>query len=1056
MKKLKIFTAIGLLAISAAFGFTSCKKDDIQEPSGFDVDVENLLTWSDVEDARSYTIEIKNVATGETTESSAKREYFSLDELPVGDYEIRIKAIGGKKGVESDWSETYYFNRAYETGCLYRLVNNSEYEITAKGEATGVVTIEDIYRGKPVTSIAENAFRKCWDMTEIVIGKNVRTIGDGAFLHCKDLVKVVIPDSVTHIGVSAFQDCGILTTINIPESVTELSDYTFAHCKSLQTITLHDKLTSLGEAAFLECSSLETVTIPDSVTTLKPYAFDSASALTTVEFGSGLKTIEEYAFSNCPKLKNLVFSEESSLETIGQRAFSDAVALESLTLPEGVVDLGYASFYGSTSLADIDLPDSLMHVSAFAFTGSKVYKDLWAAGEDYIYIDDWVVACSNAVKGYDEEGKSSTEDEIVGLKELVEDTLREGTVGIADETFYASADLMRVALPASVRAVGDYAFYKCPNLRGVNTNKTKLIGKYAFSHCKGLTQLVLGLGLETIESYAFYNSTGVSNNENYSIIPSSVKKIGTFAFKNTTLWGKPDESGLVYAGNWVVGFNGANPGAVELKKGTVGISDYAFYQCSTLQSIAGLSDVEHIGRAAFYECTSLALASLGRKLEKIEDYTFYKCASLSNVTLLGGVKEIGRSAFYKCEWLNSINLTRCNVEKIGQYAFYGCTNLKSVDLGDELVTLEDNAFYKCGMLTSVTLPDTLKTLGKRAFYKCAAMETVELGAGLESVGEYAFQGCQSLKEVTIPDNVKTLERNAFYKCSGIQTITFGAGLETIGDYAFYGAESLYELHIPANVTVGKYAFKGCNTLTSLVLSKDVKSISDHAFYGCKQMTIYTDATSTEEAGWSDRWNSSYRPIVWGCTLSEDKTYVVSVTVTANTFGNEQAKFGFKAPEKGTQRAVGWATSEGGAVVYAVEDIAKAPVGTTLYPVWGEYKAVILFVHNVEFEEYSDYTLLTKAEVNVEGKYTGGKLVSPDGSGYKFGGYFADAGYTKEYSFEDKVITKDMVIYVKWLTPEEAAASDENSSSAEFSEVDSGKDSVSAESSSEETSESVAS
>ena len=1031
MKKLKIFTAIGLLAISAAFGFTSCK-NDLVAPSKFDVDLENLLTWSDVENARSYLIEIKNVATGETTESSAKREYLSLDALAVGDYEIRIKSIGGKKGEESSWSETYYFNRAYETGCLYRLVNNSEYEITAKGEATGVVMIEDIYRGKPVTSIAENAFRKCWDMTEIVIGKNVRSIGDGAFLHCKDLVKVVIPDSVTYIGDSAFQDCGVLTTINIPESVTEISDYTFAHCKSLKSITLHDKLTSLGEAAFLECASLETISIPDSVVELKPYAFDSATSLTKVEFGGGLQTIEEYAFSNCPKLTTLSFSEESKIESIAQRAFSDAVALESLTLPEGLVDLGYASFYGSTSLTDIHLPDSLMHVSAFAFTGSKAYKDAWAAGDDYIYIDDWLVACSNAVKGYNADGQAFVDDEIEGLKELLENTLRENTVGIADETFHGAADLMRVALPASVRSIGNYAFYKCPNLRGVNTNKAKLIGKYAFSECKGLTQLVLGRGLETIESYAFYNSTGVSNNENYSIIPDTVKKIGTFAFKNTTLWGKPDESGLVYAGNWVVGYNGANPGAVELKEGTIGISDYAFYQCSTLQSIAGLSDVEYIGRAAFYECSSLALVSLGRKLQKIEDYTFYKCSSLSNVTLLGGVKEIGRSAFYSCAWLNSINLSRCNVESIGQYAFYGCINLNSVDLGDDLVTLEDKAFYKCVTLQEITLPDTLKTLGQRAFYKCEFMRKVEFGAGLESVGAYAFQGCSGLQEVVIPDNVKTIERNAFYKCSRIEKITFGTGLETIGDYAFYGAESLYELYIPSNVTVGKYAFKGSNALTSLVLSKDVKSISDHAFYGCKQMTVYTDATSAQEAGWSDRFNSGYRPIVWGCTLSEDKTYVVSITVTEKTFENVKANFGFKAPEKDGQRAIGWATTESGEVAYTPENIASAPIGTTLYPVWGEYKPVILFVHNFDFEEYENYVLLTKAEVNDEGKYIGEDPIAPDGSGYQFGGYYADAGYTREYSFEDTEITKDVIVYVKWLTPEEVESLGEQNSSSDES------------------------
>jgi hypothetical protein len=1038
MKKLKIFTAIGLLVVSAALGFAACKNTDLDAPSGFDVDLENLLTWSDVEDARSYIIEIKNVATGETTESSAKREYFSLDDLEVGDYEIRIKAIGGKDGEESKWSETYYFNRAYETGCLYRLVNNSEYEITAKGEATGVVIIEDLYRGKPVTSIAENAFRKCWDMTEIVIGNNVKTIGEGAFLHCKDLVKVTIPTSVTSIGDSAFQDCKALTTINVPESVTEISDYTFAYCKSLKSIDLHNKLLTVGEAAFLECAALETITIPDSVTTLKPDAFESANELTTVKFGSGLKTIEEYAFSNCPKLTTLIFSENSTLEKIGQRAFSGAEALETLILPKGLLDIGSSAFYGCSELDTIDLPDSLMHIRSFAFTGTKAYKESWAAGDDYIYIDDWLVDCTNEIKGYNQDNVWSDEDEVEGLTELLEDTLRNGTVGIADQVFYGAADLMRVALPASVRAVGDYAFYKCPNLRGVSSNKTKLIGKYAFSECKALTQLVLGRGLETIDNYAFFNSTGVSNNENYSIIPDTVTRIGTFAFKGTTLWNKPSEDGLVYAGNWVVGFNGANPGAVSLKKDTVGISDYAFYRCTTLQSIAGLSDVEHIGRAAFYECESLALVSLGRKLQKIEDYTFYKCSNLSNVTMLGGVKEIGRSAFYKCEWLTSISLARCDVETIGQYAFYGCTALKSVDLGSDLLTIEDKAFYKCLTLKEIKLPDSLTTLGERAFYQCAFMTKVEFGSGLDTISAYAFQGCSGLQEVVLPDTIETIEKNAFYKCSNIQTITFGAGLKAIGDYAFYGAEGLTELYIPANVTVGKYAFKGCEALTSLVLSKDVKSISDHAFYGCKQMTVYTDAVNAESAGWSDRWNSSYRPVVWGCTLSEDKTYVVSVKVTESTFGNVKAKFGFKAPEKDGQRAIGWATTEGGEIAYAIEDIATVPVGTTIYPVWGEYKPVILFVHNVEFKEYADYTLLTKAEVNAEGKYEGTALSAPAESGYVFGGYYADSKYEKAYSFEEKVITRDVIIYVKWLTPEEAESmagdsSEENSSDDATSE-----------------------
>ena len=1057
MKKLKIFTLLGILTVGFVVGgFAACNKGDLAAPTDFDVDLENLLTWSDVEDARSYQIEIKNVATGETIESSAKREYVSLAELAVGDYEIRIKSIGGKEGEESEWSETYYFHRAYETGCLYRLINNSEYEITAKGSASGVVTIEDIYRGKPVTSIADSAFRKCWGMEELIIGNNVRSIGESAFLHCKDLKSVVIPESVVSIGISAFQNCSALTSVNIPESIVELPDYTFAYCKSLAEISLHNKLTTIGEAAFLECGALTEVTIPDSVKEIKTYAFDSAVSMTTLNLGSGVETIAEHAFSNCAALKNINFAQESSLEVIGQRAFSDAISLESVVFPEGLTELGYASFYGTEKLNDIDLPDTLMHLSAFAFTGSKLYKDTWASGVDYVYIDDWLIACSNKVKGLNAEGKSEEGDEIVGLKELLDSeasitdpttqaTLREGTVGIADEAFFGSVDLMRVALPASIRAIGDYAFFRCPNLRGINTNKTQLIGKYAFSESKGLTQVDLGRGLKTIDSYAFYNCAGLDNNQLKSIIPDTVEKIGTFAFKNTKLWGTPDESGLVYAGDWVVGFNGKNPGAVTLKKDiygkdskTRGIADYAFYQCATLQSISGLSDVQYIGRAAFYECSSLGLVTLGRAVKKIEDYTFYKCSSLSNVTLLGGITEIGRSAFYKCENLSGIDLSRCDVEKIGLYAFYGCKNLRTVDLGKDLHTLENNAFYKCTSLQEVTIPDTLTQIGDRVFYKCESLERVQIGENVESIGKYAFQGCTSLKELTLPDSVKTLDKNAFYKCSSLERITFGAGIEKISDYAFFGAENLYSVSIPSGVTIGKYAFKGANALTSLVLSKDVKSIGDHAFYGCKQMTIYTDATSAEEAGWSNRFNSSYRPVVWGCVLSEDKTYVVSVTIGENTLSNVQAKLGFKAPEKdnGAQRAIGWATTEGGEVVYAIDDIVNVPVGTTLYPVWAAYEPVISFVHNVDFKEYADYVPLTETKVPEDGIYGALALQAPVESEYVFGGYYADSLFTKEFIFKDNPITKDTIVYVRWLTLEEWEAMQQGSDSEESGEEES--------------------
>jgi uncharacterized repeat protein (TIGR02543 family) len=159
-------------------------------------------------------------------------------------------------------------------------------------------------------------------------------------------------------------------------------------------------------------------------------------------------------------------------------------------------------------------------------------------------------------------------------------------------------------------------------------------------------------------------------------------------------------------------------------------------------------------------------------------------------------------------------------------------------------------------------------------------------------------------------------------------------LESIGEYAFYKCASIRSIVLPNSVKqVGRYAFKGCSSIDSLILKNDLKEIGAHAFYGLKAATIYVESDK-DLAEWNKYWNSMRRPVVYGCTLSSDKSYVVSVTITETTFfENKRATFG--APERKGYRFVGWATEENGEKVYDAEQVNTAPVGTTLYALWSD-------------------------------------------------------------------------------------------------------------------------
>lgn len=927
MKKAKLLLTYiilaAIIATSVIFVAGCGGGNKLSTPVDISVDEDNRLTWSIVENARSYIVNIKTVGGDKKGEdASSRRTYYSLGRLEEGDYEIKIRAIGdGVKFQDSPWSETFAFHKDFESGFLYSLINNStEYTIYKVGTAEGEVVIEDIYRGKPVTQISGGAFKNNRRVTKVTVGNNVKTIGDNAFFGCSKLTSAVLPESITSIGSSIFHNCTILSEVNLPSKVTAIPKYAFAYCRALKTFDLKS-VTQIGESAFLACSALTSVKIPDTVESIGSYAYEGCTAVENISVGKNVNTIGQMAFKDCTALKTFTFAEDCALTAVSTGFFLNCQALTEVNVPAKVTSVGQEAFRNCTNLEKLTIPQGVTEVGAYVILGTKLYDTQSAdAQNEFIYADKWVVKANPKNENFTTIGYNS---------------LKPDTVGIAASAFSYSEKLASVQLNKSVKYVCQYAFFRCSVLWrfAVQDNGLEEIGYAAFGDDVALTFLALGNKLTKIGAKAFAACTNLNNStlEDISIIPDSVTEIGQYAFYDTALWNESSETrGVVYAGDWVVGFNDKifNSSTITLSSNVKGIANYAFLNCEKLRTVIGLNEVKRFGVGVFMICTNLSSVTLNRNLKTIPEAMFYRCESLFSVSFPSSLESIGTEAFAGCRTLNSINLSDTQITEINSGTFMYCENAKAVTFNNKIKKIGDYAFYHCESLSEVKVPDSVKYIGGRAFSHCTNLSELDFGNGVSYVGMYAFDACDSLETVTLPDSLQVLDGYAFYKCSKLENVEFGSGLEFIGNGAFYNNSLLQSANLPQSVkTIGALAFKGCINLNSIVLGENVEWVGSNAFYGCENLTIFV-AENQFYNYWSATWNSSYRPVILNVTVTDG--YVSSFVKNKGTVLNAMAST-VAGPERNGYDFVEWVTDDGAAVT----DLSDVADGTKLTAVWAE-------------------------------------------------------------------------------------------------------------------------
>lgn len=380
-----------------------------------------------------------------------------------------------------------------------------------------------------------------------------------------------------------------------------------------------------------------------------------------------------------------------------------------------------------------------------------------------------------------------------------------------------------------VTTIGSMAFthYQPDNVRSVTMPDTLVsIGYGAFSNCENLTNVVIGKGVKSIESYAFAG-TALTTFE----VGPGVTNLGHFG-SSKLININVDSANPVYSSVAGVLFNKGQTQLIECpggRRGSYGIPE----------------GVLSIGGGAFDHCWYIGNVTMPQSLTDIGDWAF-EGLGLTNITIGNSVTNIGEGAFADCI-LTNVAFPNTTIT-IGSSAFANCGSLNSVALPPNLVRIGDGAFSRSG-LTEIKVPASVSSLGGGAFSYCLNLTSAILGEGLPGIPGLAFAGCSSLVSVSIPKTVTTIGAAAFDRCSSLTNVTLPEGLLSIED-GLHGKEEgphgafaqcpLISVEIPSGVTnIGSFAFASCTTLTNVTLGKGAARIGEEAFWKCWNLTQIT-------------------------------------------------------------------------------------------------------------------------------------------------------------------------------------------------------------------------
>ncbi|MBR2444899.1 MAG: leucine-rich repeat domain-containing protein [Clostridia bacterium] len=498
-----------------------------------------------------------------------------------------------------------------------------------------------------------------------------------------------------------------------------------------------------------------------------------------------------------------ILSTDNQKITISEVVIPESVTYEEKTYK--VTEAAYRAFYNNTKITSVEFGGNMVKFNDQVFNGAKNINRVNYTGT----LEQWF----NTYFGANTTNGNDTANPINYAKNL-----------------YINGNLLtELVVPSTVTTINPHLFRNCESLTKITIpNTVTAIRSNAFSGCVNIAEFkYTGTINEWVKNISFGNESSVPVTVNSKVyfanvqleadftLPEDVTSINAYAFAKFPFVSVKLHNGLLYNK----------------------IGNYAFSQCTVLESVQLPSNLTRVTHGMFNGCTALNDIVIPETVTNFVNYCFQNCSSLETINIPSGAKEFGQYSFKGCSSLYYINGTN------GVLIFNeGTTYVNSF------------AFSECDRLEYVEFPSTIKNVGQGAFCYCNNLKLVSFDkvnakitnaiANGESYTKVefpscgVFKGCPSLVAMSIPEGTTSLpDRFIAENCNSLTAVYMPDSMQTlrlngVNQGSFDNAPNMYFVDKP--FTVGQ-----CYDGETLDLSKLVLPEKPTVYYMPSSLTGFS-------------------------------------------------------------------------------------------------------------------------------------------------------------------------------------------------------------------------